>query len=42
MSRPKPYVSKYAVWHGVDAPPQELRPVNAGPLTALVDGFDLC
>jgi hypothetical protein len=41
MSQPKPSSSKYAVWHGVDAPPQELRPVKAGPLTAFVDSFDL-
>jgi hypothetical protein len=25
MSQPKPSLAKYAVWHGVDAPPQELR-----------------
>lgn len=31
----------YALWHGVDAPPQDLRPVQAGPRTAVIDGFDL-
>lgn len=41
MSQAKSSLSKYAVWHGVDAPPQELRRVKAGPLTAYVDGFDL-
>jgi hypothetical protein len=33
--------ARYPVWHGVDAPPQKLRAVRAGPLTAVVDGFDL-
>jgi hypothetical protein len=33
--------SRYALWHGVDAPPQELRPLRAGELECVVDGVDL-
>ena len=32
---------RYALWHGVDAPPPELRTLRAGPLTVALDGVDL-
>jgi hypothetical protein len=31
----------YALLHGVDAPPQELRMLRAGPLSVALDGIDL-
>lgn len=33
--------SGYALLHGVDAPPQELRMLRAGPLSVALDGIDL-
>ena len=29
------------LWYGVDKPPPETRELNAGPVTALLDGIDL-
>jgi hypothetical protein len=31
----------YALWHGSQDPPQELRPLRAGPLECVLDGVDL-
>ncbi len=34
-------VSRYQAWYGVDRPPSTTYELNAGPLTALLDGIDL-